>query len=361
MAKNTKSHAEGADEINSPEVTHAGLGFSKKMLFGFVATVLFFGIIEGALRLVGFQADARVERMEFSFPVDDYNKSAPQRYLERDEQLFWKPIPGALGHNSKGFYGPEFQIAKPDGVFRIVCLGDSCTHFGPISYPDILRGLLERLAPGEFEVINASCIGYTSFQGRTLLEKQVLDWSPNLITVYFGWNDHWLARGLEDRKQQASQLGDEAMMLDSLRMIQLLRMIKSKRTTHEEIMRVPLTEYEKNLMAMSEQSSAKGADTWFITAPHALDLGIPPYLVSSGEVSSLDGLIPMHQAYNQTVRDVAKQQHAGLIDLERETDTMNKLGLFIEDHIHLSENGKILVANRLIEMLRSRGILKIKR
>lgn len=51
--------------------------------------------------------------------------------------------------------GPEFADAKPNGIFRIVCLGDSCTHFGPDSYPEKLQALLNEVAPGRFEVINA--------------------------------------------------------------------------------------------------------------------------------------------------------------------------------------------------------------
>ena len=33
----------------------------------------------------------------------------------------------------------------------------------------------------------------------------MMEWSPNLVIVYFGWNDHWLSRGVDDKQQSAEQ------------------------------------------------------------------------------------------------------------------------------------------------------------
>ena len=183
-----------------------GVPLGRKILFSGITVLLIFGSIELLLRLAGFRVNLSVERMEFTFPIDDYNSSAPQPFLVRDEALFWRPKAGVMEHNSHGFYGPEFNVEKKSGVFRIVCLGDSCTHFGPDSYPDMLRVYLDEMAPGKFEVINAGVIGYTSFQGRRLLESEVLDWSPDLVTVYFGWNDHWLGAEGKTRIRMRSLL-----------------------------------------------------------------------------------------------------------------------------------------------------------
>ncbi len=332
----------------------------KKLLFSLIAIVMFFGVAEGLLRIAGFQAEQRVERMEFTFPVDDYNANAPQRYLQRDETLFWKPIPGVLGHNSKGFYGPEFDEAKPAGVFRIVCLGDSCTHFGPISYPDILRAYLDQEAPGKFEVINAGCIGYTSFQGRMVLEQQVMKWSPDLVTVYFGWNDHWLARGLQDKDQQVSEPPAVTNLLDNLRLMQLARLLKSGTVDRQtDVMRVEPDDYAANLTAMGDLLRKQDADVWYITAPHAMNLGIPPYLYSSGEISDPNRLVPLHESYNQIVRQVVQDHSATLVDLASRMDTMDKSSLFIEDHVHLSQEGKLFLVQCIAERLKEKGILAL--
>jgi len=334
------------------------LSLRKKIAFSLIAVVLFFGFFELMMRVAGFRFDTTVEQMEFSFPLDDYNQNAPQKYLQQDDALFWKPIAGVLGHDAKGFYGPEFSAKKPEGVFRIVCLGDSCTHFGPISYPDILRDFLEREAPGRFEVINAACIGYTSFQGRTLLEQQVLDWSPDLVTVYFGWNDHWLARGVEDKNQAVAQPSTATRWLNRLRLMQLARMLSSGSQDRQiDVMRVSTDDYADNLMTIAQKCNESEAMVWYITAPHALDLGIPPYLYSSGEISNPDDLIPLHRQYNQIVADVAQQQQASLIDLQAEIDQMDKSNLFIDDHIHLSPQGKLYLTRRMIDQMKQQGLL----
>ena len=295
--------------------------------------------------------------MEFTFPIDEYNNSAPQPFLVRDETLFWRPKAGVMDHNSHGFYGPEFDVEKEPGVFRIVCLGDSCTHFGPDSYPDMLRVYLDGTAPGKFEVINAGVIGYTSFQGRRLLESEVLDWSPDLVTVYFGWNDHWLARGRQDKDQNA----ESSAVMEALREVRVVQLTAfatgGLRSESRNLMRVEPGDYRENLTGIGQQCESRDIAVWYFTAPHAFDLGIPPYLLQSGEVADASSLIPLHQSYNQTVREVAIARGAPLVDLASEMDDMNKRELFLDDHVHLSRGGRLYVTRRIIEMLRSTGVL----
>ena len=341
-----------------PEKPPRRISLRRKVLFSLITVVLFFATAEILLRLGGLQLDQRVEKMQFTFPIDDYNSNQPQPFLKRDPQLFWKPTPNVLDHNSQGFYGPEFSIEKPAGKFRIVCLGDSCTHFGPETYPDMLRAILEKKAPGKFEVINAGVIGYTSFQGRRLWETKVSDWSPDLVTVYFGWNDHWLSIGLEDKEQIASEPSTAMRWLGSSRVFQFARWLKSGTGTRSSRMRVELPDYKDNLTTIQSQCKSKAVKTIFLTAPHAFNLGIPPYLLTSGEIANPDDLIPLHNQYNAAVREVAKATQSTLLDTAQEMESMNKQELFIEDHIHLSESGRAYVANRLMETLEQQGILK---
>ncbi|MCC9642467.1 GDSL-type esterase/lipase family protein [Rhodopirellula sp. JC740] len=347
-----------SDKQSTPQRTNrTGIPLRRKILFSVIPVLLFFGVLEGMLRLVGFQANQGVERMEFTFPIDDYNESAPQPFLVRDETLFWRPKAGVMDHNSKGFYGPEFETEKKTSVFRIVCLGDSCTHFGPDSYPDMLRIYLDETAPGKFEVINAGVIGYTSFQGRRLLESEVLKWSPDLVTVYFGWNDHWLARGRQDKDQNV----ETSVVMNALQGFRVIQFASytlgglSSQTGQAK--RVELDDYRENLAHIATQCQSQNIATWYITAPHAFDLGIPPYLVKSGEISDQRSLIPMHRSYNQVVREVAQTKEATLIDLAGEMDRMNKQELFIDDHIHLSRTGKFYLTKRIIETLETNNIL----
>ena len=337
------------------------IGIGRRLLFTVLAVAGVFVILESGLRLAGFRHPTTVESMAFTFPIDDYNRGQPVPFLDRDDVLFWKLRPSVLDHNSKGTVGPEFSVAKPPGRFRIIALGDSCTYFGPEPYPQRLQARLNAAQPGRFEVINAGVIGYTSYQGLQRLTHEVASWSADLVIAYFGWNDHWLARGYSDREQPAHQgfLPGLVRTLDRLRVFQGLEMIVGRRAsvTGPARYRVSLEDYGNNLREMKRATDAMGATLWLITAPHAFDLGIPKYLTTSGEVSEPSGLIALHDSYNEQVRQIARELGITVVDLDQIISTKNKAALFIEDHIHLSDGGRTLAADTLFEALASKGLV----
>lgn len=94
--------------------------------------------------------------------------------------------------NSHGFKGPEISIPKPDSVFRILTIGDSCTFF-PVndyhSYPRTMERELNRLKQSELdvEVVNAGVAGY-NFERVLKRIDEFLAADPDLVTIYLGWN-----------------------------------------------------------------------------------------------------------------------------------------------------------------------------
>jgi lysophospholipase L1-like esterase len=139
-------------------------------------------------------------------------------WMAYDPVLGWRNVPGtwvvgagdparagnaAVTIDALGFRGPEVSREKEDGTLRIVCLGDSGT-FGVVNaapagekprwlpgvgYPDVLRSRLQRQGMSRVEVINAGVVGYSSAHGLRQLMVQILDLSPDVITVRFGAND----------------------------------------------------------------------------------------------------------------------------------------------------------------------------
>lgn len=345
------------------------LSTRKKVLFGLVATLLFFAAVEGGLRLIGFKYESRVESMQFTFPLEHFDvanlngdelaalleKGVP--VMQRDPILFWKPVPNLLGHNSRCVHGPEFAVPKPPCLFRIVCLGDSCTHFGPDSYPTHLQSALKSRHEREVEVINAGVAGYSSHQGLARLRSEVVTWEPDVVTVYFGWNDHWLARGIADR-QQRPQINAMSDLLSRYRVYQLLLAVRQNAVpAAARPYRVPPGDYADNLRQIKVQCDSIGAKAVFITAPQALDRGIPAYLTKIGEVSDVDGLVALHARYNEIVRQMADELRVPVVDLDREFDSRDKSALFIEDHIHLSQEGRTLAGELIAEVIERAGSL----
>lgn len=94
--------------------------------------------------------------------------------------------------NSLGFRGKDFQPEKPEGVFRIVCLGGSST-FGyhnndDETYPHDLARLLDA-EYRDVEVINAGFPYYNTGSIRSLFLSELLGYEPDLITIYSAYND----------------------------------------------------------------------------------------------------------------------------------------------------------------------------
>jgi len=97
--------------------------------------------------------------------------------------------------NSQGFRDyRDFTEEKPTGVYRIMCIGDSST-FGLFvnqeeSYPAQLQTLLnQRQSEWHYNVINAGCAGYSSFNALRALERYGPQYHPDVVILSVGAND----------------------------------------------------------------------------------------------------------------------------------------------------------------------------
>jgi lysophospholipase L1-like esterase len=270
--------------------------------------------------------------------------------LVRDPILGWRNRPGyadeTLSINSHGCIGPEFSAAKPPGVVRVVCLGDSCTAGDLLPnagdrYPRQLERELERrYRERDIRVINAGVGGYSSLQGRLWLEREVLDWEPDLVVIYFGWNDHWPARtGGPDAQVAGSWRDRLRAWLGWSKVLQLIHrgyrrlvhrpvVVKEKegqgRVTvpTDERVRVPLEDYRANLAAMVAATRERGGRCCLVTAPNYLELlaqqGRAPTHESLGDQETVEAVVELHAQYNQATREVARETGASLVDAARD-------------------------------------------
>ena len=96
--------------------------------------------------------------------------------------------------NLKGLRDYEFSGKKPDGVFRILVLGDSITEGhaidGENTYPKKIEKLLNnRTTSRKYEVINCGVTGYNTFQELVFLKEKGITYQPDLVIVGFCPND----------------------------------------------------------------------------------------------------------------------------------------------------------------------------
>ncbi len=120
----------------------------------------------------------------------------------RDAELGWKHRPNSedvwrdivVKINGKGLRGPELDYAKPDGVIRILYLGDSVTFGdGLESYEQTFPYVIESIFKSKFktpiETINAGVSGYDAGQEYIYLSREGIKYSPDLVVVAFNLND----------------------------------------------------------------------------------------------------------------------------------------------------------------------------
>ncbi|MFM1919420.1 MAG: hypothetical protein RLZZ303_1054 [Candidatus Hydrogenedentota bacterium] len=104
----------------------------------------------------------------------------------------WRPKGQMATYNNYGFRDDDIVMPKPEGLFRIVCIGGSTTEEGNSNdqtYPNIMeRKLREQFGTGRLEVINCGVSGIHSYHERRRMED-FLALDPDLIVYYNGIND----------------------------------------------------------------------------------------------------------------------------------------------------------------------------
>ncbi len=165
-----------------------------------ITLLLLLVLAEGATRLVEWVADR-----DYSAPdsvTSDRMLYQPHPFIGYVVQPGYSTPAGAkhaVNTNSLGFRGAEVQRTKPEGTFRIVCLGGSTTWGTGATADDRtwsagLERVLNQALPPEspysrVEVINAGVSGYTSLESFVNLKMRLLPLEPDLVIVYHAAND----------------------------------------------------------------------------------------------------------------------------------------------------------------------------
>ena len=103
--------------------------------------------------------------------------------------------------NSRGLRDRERDYAKPEGVFRILILGDSFMQASQVPYEASLPALLEEaLGHGGVEVINMGVQAYGTAQELIYMQEEGLKYAPDLaLLAFYAQNDiRNNARALEE-------------------------------------------------------------------------------------------------------------------------------------------------------------------
>ncbi len=297
-----------------------------------VATLV---LVEIVLRATGFG----LVSPELSFGVNTRDALARGQFVP-DPALFWMLPPGTTAIDQAiGAVHPRRPLPPARGVPRVLVLGDSCTRLAVDSLP--YPGMLREMLGDKIEVLTAAVPGYSSHQGLAWLRSQLLAGKPDLVVVYFGWNDHWRATGMTDRDYAASFSPGRPRVLALLR-----------RRPATPPLRVPADDYRANLTAIAAEVAAAGGRVLFVRAPHNLTPEARGRLVQTGYILAADDPAALHRGHLQILDDVSAATGAAVLDAEAVFARTPADGpLLHRDGIHLTAAGHRLMAAILAEVV----------
>ena len=97
--------------------------------------------------------------------------------------------------NSLGFRGSEFSKDKPDNTYRIFAVGGSTTHGATLvnddeTWPAYLQQKFNQIESEiSVDVINTGIMAATTEKESKIIKDRLVNYEPNLIIMYDGWND----------------------------------------------------------------------------------------------------------------------------------------------------------------------------
>lgn len=338
----------------------------KKVAASWLVTWGFFMGIEGALALAGVKPDATapiVIRGEED--IDTRSKESDSKVI-LDPELIWRFAPGmkwdGIRINSLGFRDNEFPAEKPAGSRRVIAMGDSCTAQGRPPYSAELNRLLQQQGPTDapWHAFNTGVFGYSSMQGLRQFQNSVRALQPDVVTLYYGWNDHWLYDKPDHLRMAVRVSPVRAALMKTLQKKRFFGLLARAarpagtvaRGEDHRTYRVPQPVYNATLREFIQEIRAAGALPLLITAPRR---DLTETIVRSGHARSVDEVHRIHAEYVGITRAVAAETGTPLLDLAAVMADSRYDGLFSGDGIHFKQPGLKFIAEQLHAKLMELG------
>jgi len=293
--------------------------------------------------LAGAAAELSLRGFGFTFttfPVVQFGWPEPHEIRDvymPDRDLFWVTRDYATKL-------ADARHTRPAVVF----MGDSCTEFG--TWPQLTLDRLAARDPSLARGVSLAVGGWSSEQGLRQFRRDVLPLHPRLVTIYYGWNDHWLAFGEPDADVHANAVS--YWLAEHLRLAQLVvkaRLGTSATPSAGGSFRVPLDRYRVNIETLGRLTRAAGIRAVFITAPTSHERGREPEYLARRHLRDLKELVPLHASYVQATREAAVAAGAEVCDAATMfTALPGPIGqYFNRDGIHFSDRGSRALADML--------------
>lgn len=304
----------------------------KKIGLAAGSVVITLVLAEIVLRLTGLG----LMRPQFQFDPHTGERLEAGTFVS-DPDLFWREPedPSSAGGRPGRFIRMGDPVPAKSRKLRILTLGDSCTRIsaGGRPYSVVLEQMLD---PVRVEVYNASLPGYTSHQGLAWLRKQLLAYQPDLVIIYFGWNDHWRSTGITDRDYAASLAPGRPRLLNLF-----------ARKASPPPVRVSEEDYAANLREMERLIGEAGGQSWVILAPYNINRENTAFYLENGNIVPEDDPQRLHESYLAVAREVAGGRAVDLASVFAGMEALPTL--LMRDGIHPTDPGHAVIARVLAD------------
>ncbi len=309
----------------------------------------------GALEWLLGRSGFHVEMAPVIFETTDEDGAQARNEGYSDPELLWKFHPGKrydkLLINRLGYRDREVDPVKPPGGMRVICMGDSVTAQGHPPYSQLLNNLLAAAPPtsNRWDAFNMAVYGYSSAQGLKVFKTQARQLQPDIVTIFFGWNDHWLEMQT-DRNRMAIKVepwqGAMYNLLKRKRCFMLLFNLFANGNQGLPVrdqpgFRVPPEEYTDILTEFVKEIRAAGARPLLITAPRR---EVEANQYKFREAAAGIDFNAVHDAYADLTRQVAGRTGAELLDLHALGAAPEFDQYFSRDGIHFRQKGLQIIA-----------------
>jgi len=295
------------------------------------ATATAFVCAEGALRVAGFSFRT-YPTVQFGYP----EPTAIRDLFQPDRDLFWV---------TRG-YGGTLDSARHTHP-AIVFMGDSCTQFG--TYPEMTLARLASVDPPLASGINVAVVGWSSEQGLAQFRRDIIPLRPRVVTVYYGWNDHWVALGPTDADARATAASFWLSQHSRVWQLATKARLAASPPLAGRPDRVSLDRYVTNLETIVREGSAAGIAVVLITAPSGHEQGHEPEYLARRHIRRIDELVPLHARYVEGTRRAGRDTGATVCDAAAAFDADPQRGSYFEvDGIHLKRPGNRAMADLLV-------------
>ncbi|MHC1788084.1 SGNH/GDSL hydrolase family protein [Solidesulfovibrio sp.] len=283
--------------------------------------------------------------------------------------------------------GRSFAVAKPAGVFRILCLGGSTTYGVGAdksnSYPAQLEDLLHRVYGGcglRFEVLNLGVMGYHSWHSRIRFEAELAGLRPDLVVVMDAVNDLVASTVVDDSPAFVEEKERLLRLTNALGGGSLLSRLNAGLSEHSALYRllgiaahkfgsvgavaagdgpaamrrrIESFGYRDNMRELAAKARTAGADCAIIDYPW---LAAPQLAQTAPDVvrhATTDLYLFGRSYFPETNAQLARETGAAVIDAQPAFDAAvaarpDKAGEFYFDEIHLTKYGNQLLARQVL-------------